>query len=106
MTKLQKLAKHDYANRVPYEAIKSDWHRCTLLRAIQNVLSTELAVFTYAQIIDGLPTADVAWERRYPGIFGDHIIDDMHEDLCPGAMERARGYYDNWNPSFLYTTQT
>ena len=54
------------------------------------VLSTELTLFTCAQVIDGLPTADVAWDQRYGGIFGDHIIDEAHGgSLCPGAMDKA-----------------
>ncbi|KAF4450476.1 hypothetical protein F53441_6475 [Fusarium austroafricanum] len=75
-------------------------HRDVLDKAIRNVLSTELAQFTYAQIIDGLPIADVAWDRRLPRIMGEHIIDD-HETLCPGALENAQEYYKKWDPSFI-----
>ncbi|KAL2200150.1 hypothetical protein P885DRAFT_73983 [Corynascus similis CBS 632.67] len=39
-------------------------HRRLLIRAIERVLSTEVAEFTYAQVIDGLPTSDVAFDTR------------------------------------------
>lgn len=99
--KMQIAAREAYASRVSFTSINSDLHREVLARAIKNVLSTELAVFTFAQIVDGLPTADVAWDRRYPGIFGDHIIDDVHAELCSGAMEKARELYENWDPTGL-----
>ena len=98
---LRRRARIDHACRVPFDDVKSEPHRKILTDAIRNVLSTELAHFTYAQIIDGLPTADVAWDRRAPGIFGDHIIDDVHEELCPGAMDAARDFYEKWDPSVL-----
>ncbi len=75
-------------------------HYDILLRAIKNVLSTDLAIFIYAQIIDGFPTADVVEDRRLPGISGDHPIDD-HEDLCYGCVDKACEFYDNWDPTVL-----
>ena len=98
--RLREIARYAHDHRVPFSSIESG-HRNVLDRAVRKVLGTELAVFTYAQIIDGLPTADVAWDRRLPGIFGDHIIDDVHEELCPGAMEKATEFYENWDPSIL-----
>ncbi|KAI7764074.1 hypothetical protein LZL87_006456 [Fusarium oxysporum] len=90
--KLRDIARTAYDSHVPFNSITSERHRQILDRAIRNVLSTQLAQFTYAQIIDGLPIADVAWDRRLPGIMGEHIIDD-HETLCPGALEKAQEYY-------------
>ena len=98
--KLRGVARNAYENRVAFDAITSDHHREVLDQAIRNVLSTKLAKFTYAQIIDGLPTADVAWDRRLPGIMGEHIIDD-HETLCPGALEKAEKYHQTWDPKIL-----
>ncbi|KAH7233522.1 hypothetical protein BKA59DRAFT_428116 [Fusarium tricinctum] len=98
--KLRRIARNAHDSRVPFDAITSDYHRTVLNKAIRNVLSTELAIFTYAQIIDGLPIADVAWDRRLPGIMGEHVIDE-HETLCPGALEKAQEYYENWQPSSL-----
>ncbi|KAF5558750.1 hypothetical protein FPHYL_7341 [Fusarium phyllophilum] len=98
--RLRGIARTAYDSRLPFKSITSERHCQILDRAIRNVLSTELAKFTYAQIIDGLPTADVAWDRRLPGIMGEHIIND-HETLCPGALEKAHQYYKEWDPSSL-----
>ncbi|KAF5024407.1 hypothetical protein F66182_3493 [Fusarium sp. NRRL 66182] len=97
---LRRAALAAYESRVLFSAISSEHHQGVLGRAIESVLSTDLAQFTYAQIIDGLPIADVAWDRRLPGIMGEHIIDD-HEALCPGALEKAREYYEEWSPKDL-----
>ncbi|KAF5592795.1 hypothetical protein FPCIR_5478 [Fusarium pseudocircinatum] len=98
--RLRDIARAAYDSRAPFKSISSERHRQILGRAIRNVLSTELAQFTYAQIIDGLPIADVAWDRRLPGIMGEHIIND-HETLCPGALEKAHEFYEEWDPSSL-----
>lgn len=99
--KLRRVACVAHAQRVPFGHIRSDHHRNALDSAIKNVLSTELVQFTYAQIMDGLPTGDVCFDRRYPGVFGEHPIDSDHDELCPGAMERAHEYYEQWNPEIL-----
>jgi hypothetical protein len=39
-------------------------HRDLLTRAITRILATEIAEITYAQIIDGLPTSEVAYDSR------------------------------------------
>ncbi|KAF7551960.1 hypothetical protein G7046_g7564 [Stylonectria norvegica] len=75
--------------------------RDSLAQASVNVISTELAIFTYAQIIDGLPTANVVYDRRIPGVPGDHIIEDVHEQLCSGAVEKAREFQEAWDASVL-----
>lgn len=99
--KLRIAARAAHSQRVPFQNIHSEHHRCVLDHAIRKVLSTELAQFTYAQIIDGLPTGDVSWDRRYSGVFGEHPIDTEHEKLCPGAMDKARAYYEQWNSDIL-----
>lgn len=99
--KLRRVARTANEQRVPFGHICSKRHRKVLDRAIKNVLSTELAQFTYAQIMDGLLTGDVSWDRRCPGVFGEHLIDSDQEDLCPGAMDKAREYYEQWNPKIL-----
>lgn len=43
--------------------VLDDTHYSALQRAIRNLLDTNLAFATYAQIVDGLPTEDVAWDR-------------------------------------------
>ncbi|KAK3899810.1 hypothetical protein C8A05DRAFT_46220 [Staphylotrichum tortipilum] len=100
MTKLKGLARDAQTARVPYTDDGSMHHQ-TFRRAVSNVLSTELALFTFAQIIDGLPTADVAYDRRFPGLDGVvHPIEE-HPNLCPGVMERTREIRDRFDRSIL-----
>lgn len=75
-------------------------HYEVFARAIFNLLSTELALFTFAQIIDGLPTSDVAWDCRYSDLVGAHPI-EQHEDICPGVLDGARGFRRDFNPRIL-----
>jgi len=69
-----------------------DAHHLGALRlAIEKLLSTELAEFTYAQIIDGLPTTDSFFD--FHSLYRDsgHPI-KTHETLCDEALERARAF--------------
>jgi len=97
--KLRIKAQADYRARIPINKLDA-MHRDILIRAINNVLATELAISTYAQIIDGLPIADVAWDQRSPGLWGDHPLDG-HEELCPGALDKAREVCPQWDPVML-----
>jgi hypothetical protein len=97
--RLKHLAREAHASRIPYTDDGSEHHKL-LSRAISNVLSTELARFTLAQIIDGLPTADTAWDSRSPAVFGDHPIEE-HPELCPGVMNRARDFIQQFDQSVL-----
>ncbi|KAK0752992.1 hypothetical protein B0T18DRAFT_314652 [Schizothecium vesticola] len=97
--KLRTRAQADHRARIPIDRL-DDAHRDVLIRAINNVLATDEAILTYAQIIDGLPIADVAGDRRVTGIYGDHPIDD-HEELCPGALDKAREVSPQWDPATL-----
>jgi hypothetical protein len=97
--KLRLKAEADHRARISLNKLDAA-HRSVLVRAIDNVLATENAIFTYAQIIDGLPIADVAWDRRSPGLWGDHPLDE-HEELCPGALDKAREVCPQWNPDML-----
>jgi hypothetical protein len=75
-------------------------HRGLLERAIMRILSTELAEITYAQIIDGLPTGDVAYEGYTP-VCGGHPIDSVHDRLCPGMLEKTRQFRADFQPDVL-----
>lgn len=97
--KMRAKARAEHAARVSPEMLDTK-RRDMLARAINNVLATEDALFTYAQIIDGLPTADVGFDSRSPGLYGDHPLDE-HEELCPGAMDKAREVCPKWNLSML-----
>ncbi|KAK4464058.1 hypothetical protein QBC42DRAFT_172210 [Cladorrhinum samala] len=98
--KLRIKAQADYRARISIDKLDAA-HRDVLIRAINNVLATENAIFTYAQIIDGLPIADVAWDQRIQCLFGDHPLDGGHEELCLGALDKAREVCPQWDPALL-----
>ncbi|KAK4171749.1 hypothetical protein QBC36DRAFT_390914 [Triangularia setosa] len=99
--KMKRRARFDHAARRPFpRKLKSTTHYSLFIRAMNNILSTELAQFTYAQIIDGLPIEDVAWDRRIPAVYGNHPI-EHHPDLCPGALDCARKQKDEIDFSIL-----
>ncbi|KAK4247304.1 hypothetical protein C7999DRAFT_14649 [Corynascus novoguineensis] len=90
------------ANRRPHVAIEmlDPGHCKTLTQALYNVLSTDLAEVTYAQLIDGLPTISTVWEGR--GIWaprGHPLLN--HSKLCKGALERTRMFRDEFDPAVL-----
>lgn len=60
-----------------------------LSRALRNTLSTEIALSTFAQIVDGLPLPSIL-EDTYGGLEfePDHPL-FTHELLCPGVLEKA-----------------
>lgn len=69
-------------------------HLQPLRRALINFLAAPISEFTYAQIIDGLPTSDV--------YATDHALRDGlavsdHEVLCPGSLEKARAFRADFN---------
>ena len=58
-------------------------------RAIYNILSTSISETTFAQIVDGMPLADVAFST----VGHRHTIHDpifQHRTLCPGVLEKTR----------------
>lgn len=75
-------------------------HLDIYIQAVNNILTTDLAIFAYAQIVDGLPTTEVAWDRNIQDLFGDHPIDE-HEELCAGAFDKARELCGKWSPDVL-----
>lgn len=73
----------------PVIELLDDSHYCALQRAIRNLLDTNLAFATYAQIIDGLPTEDVAWDRSCHRLQASHPLVD-HSELCPGVADKLK----------------
>lgn len=57
--KLRARTQADYKARISIDTLDTV-HRDVFIRAMENMLATENAIFTFAQIIDGLPIADVA----------------------------------------------
>lgn len=69
--------------------VLDETHRHALDRAVGNVLTTEVAELTYAQILDGLPTAKSVTDSD--PYFKDHPVYTLnHVDICPGFVELAR----------------
>ncbi|KAI0390018.1 hypothetical protein F5Y17DRAFT_446587 [Xylariaceae sp. FL0594] len=64
-------------------------HRVVFDRALHNVLSSEPAKITFAQIVDSLPLQSVVKDSQPWGdwIHRDHPIYYEHDELCPGVME-------------------
>ncbi len=75
-------------------------HTGAFTEALSRVLSTEVAEFTYAQIIDGLPTeksfAEFDWHRE-----GHPVFELEHTSLCPGVLERIREFRHVFDPLAL-----
>lgn len=55
--------------------------------ALRNVLATDVALQTYAQILDSLPLSEVAWESSRK-ISPQRPI-NSHSVLCSGVTEKA-----------------
>lgn len=69
-------------------------HLQPLRRALLKCLSTSVAEYTYAQILDGQPTC-----YKYAG---DHYYEDswpvmQHEEICPGYLEKARAFRSDFD---------
>lgn len=75
-------------------------HLDVLDRAVQNVLDTDLALETCAQIIDGLPLASVAYDQYKCHRDEEHPI-SYHTSLCHGAEKAARGFLYGFTISML-----
>lgn len=75
-------------------------HRDALIQAVTNVVATEAALITYAQIIDGLPTCDIAWDTRGSKLTPQHPI-NSHIELCSGALDKAKSFREEFEPSSL-----
>lgn len=75
-------------------------HRDIFARAVSNVLSTDIAKITYAQIIDGLPLASVAQDTGYE-LPNGHPLHNGHKDLCPGVLEKTEEFRARFDPGSL-----
>jgi hypothetical protein len=75
-------------------------HRAIFVAALKNVLSTELAEVTYAQILDGAPVVDVATDRRVSRIDYRHPV-RQHKTLCSGVIERIRSFRDSLDATII-----
>lgn len=67
-------------------------HLASLKQAMTNILSLPLAEFTYAQIVDGMPTTDI-YRRDHWLDQEDAVLPVDHQDLCPGTLEKTRALH-------------
>ncbi len=75
-------------------------HLRALTTAIHSLIHTEVAEFTYAQIIDGYPTTDSSHEFDWRPDLPDHPV-KSHMNLCDGAIERTRVFRSAFDPLSL-----
>lgn len=76
-------------------------HRDNFSRAVSNVVSTEIAKMTYAQIIVGLPLASVTQDTEDVGLPRGHPLLETHKELCPGVLEKTQEFRAQFNPGLL-----
>ncbi|KAK7934571.1 hypothetical protein PG985_000066 [Apiospora marii] len=72
-------------------------HRNYFITAITRLISTDIAEVTYAQLFDGLPLSDVAGNRGYSAFPDDHPIYEVHEELCPGMVDKTRKFRNEFH---------
>ncbi|OBT97131.1 hypothetical protein VE01_04877 [Pseudogymnoascus verrucosus] len=99
--KLSEYSTDEQSQNVPIEILTGQ-HRDIFTRAVGNVLSTEIAQITYAQIADGLPLSSVEKDTyAFRALTYDHPLHTNHIDLCPTALEKTRELYADFNPHTL-----
>lgn len=75
-------------------------HRHMFTNAIINILGTHLADFTFAQILDGLPTEQSV--RAGFHFMHDHPVFTLrHKNLCEGFLDKARKFRARFDASEL-----
>lgn len=69
-----------------------------------NILMTAVAEFTYAQILDGLPT-EQSLNDPYVYMKGHPAHELEHKELCKGYLDKTREFRSRFNPSSLLFNQ-
>ena len=85
---------------LPMEKLRTP-HREILTRAIANVVASQIAKETFAQIVDGLPLSNVAWDSYSGCLCSLHPLLDEHKELCPGVAEEAQKLCFSFDTSTL-----
>lgn len=65
--------------------------------ALANLLHAGIAEHTFAEVIDGIPTADTWY--AYHGV--RHDIIEAHCELCPGVLDTTRKFRADLCPEDL-----
>jgi hypothetical protein len=82
-------------------ATLGDGHRDAFIRALTNVLSSQIAEITYGQIVDGLPLSSVARDVYSENLCSGHPLLDEHKELCPGVLNHLRRLGDGFDAGTL-----
>lgn len=77
-------------------------HYGAFTTALVNLLLTSIAEHTYAEMIDGIPTADTWY--AYHGV--RHDVIEAHRELCPGTLDTARQFRADLCPENLTLDST
>lgn len=75
-------------------------HQHVFTTALLNILRTEVAEITLAQIVDGLPLEHVAFSLRGHR----YTIEDpvaTHAQLCPGTLEKTKAFREAFDPALM-----
>jgi hypothetical protein len=88
------------ANEMSKIGTLPDNHQDTFRRALRNLLSTDVAEHTYAQILDGLPTEE-SYLESYPRLETHPVVELGHVEMCEGFLDKAREFSDRFDPSKL-----
>jgi hypothetical protein len=70
-----------------------------LRQCLLNLLSTQVAELTFAQIVDGMPLASTYAEDHWY-CEGLPVMD--HHDLCPGVLEKTQRFRSEFDILSLY----
>ena len=90
-----KMLEYQHAISAATLEALTDTHREIFTRAVRNVLSTNAAEETYAQVLDGLPLSEVERDRwSCYSTCSLNPLHDNHKTLCPGVLERLRQLRD------------
>lgn len=72
-------------------------HGRAFKQALARILSTQVAEFTFSEILDGLPTEESFLEFHLRKE-GNPVFALNHTSLCPGAVQKMRGFRDSFDP--------
>ena len=81
-------------------SLRSD-HLGAFIRALSNMISTELAEVTLAQIVDGLPVPSSSRDLVESGIHDSHPVYTERTKLCPGVSAKTQEILKCLDPASL-----
>jgi hypothetical protein len=87
-------------NPVSIVSVLDSVYADTFKEALTRVLLTEVAEFTFSEILDGLPTED-SFREFNARLQGNPVFELEHNLLCPGAIKRIRSFRDAFDPLTL-----